>query len=466
MKPHALVCLSQAFHIRNIIYSEFFAVLRSEYEVTLLVPKGFKPPSEANHLVEGCALETVEYAPHPRERQFLFLRKNVFAGRSRTQSFNLITEQERAAKPRLYAVANTLNAVVGRIPGVGKLWRIFESWMIPGHEFDRLFSENTVDVVITANYGTEPTESRLIRAATRASVPSVALVPSWDNLTSKGVIGAMPDHLVVWNATMRDEALFLYDFKSERVHICGALQFDHHLRAAKEAFVSRHEAIPKDAPMLLYATITPQYFRYNIEVVEELLSEIDAGRLPADTHVVVRLHPQVLYDPKFGDDLDGYRALAEHPQVHLSVPEVSAWGPIKAPTHSDFRELISLLRRADAILAPASTIAVDAAALDTPMIGLGFDGHKTLPLEQSVRRTFEFTHYVSLMKHGAVELAESPSALSELFASYRANPIRKSLERRAVVTNLLTYADGQSAARVMRLIRSLSKKTVRAIQYP
>lgn len=458
MKPLAIVCLSQAFHIRNIIYSEFFAVLLAEYEVTLLVPRGFEPPSEVGDLLEGCRLETVEYVPHLCEGHFLFLRKNVFAGIRRTQSFNLITEQERAAKPQIYAVAGALNAVLGRIPGISRAWRAIESWMIPGHEFDRLFSEKIVDVVITANYGTEPTESRLIRAATRAGVPSVALVPSWDNLTSKGVIGAMPDHLVVWNATMRDEALSLYDFKPAQVHICGALQFDHHLRAAKEKPGPVPFPIPNEAPLLMYATITPKYFRYNIEVVEELLSEISAGRLPSETHIVVRLHPQVLYDPKFGDDLDRYQALAEHPQVHLSIPEVSAWGPLIAPIRSDFHELISLLRRADAILAPASTVAIDAAAVDTPMIGLGFDGHETLPFERSVQRTFEFTHYVSLMKHGAVELAESPAEVSKLFASYLADPTRKSGERRAVVANLLTYADGDSAARVMQTIRTLPEK--------
>ena len=455
MKPRVIVCLSQAFHIRNVIYSDFFAALRADFEVTLLVPEGFVPPPEAAELVAGCAQDTVTYTPHPREGQLLFLRKNVFAGRDRTQSFNLITEQERAAKPGLYAVASLVNAVVGRIPGLGRLWRAFESRVIPAHEFDRLFEGRGVDVVITANYGTEPTESRLIRAARRAGVPSIALVPSWDNLTSKGVIGAMPDHLVVWNETMRDEALFLYDFDPEQVHICGALQFDHHLRAAKAAPTPVPYPIPNSAPVLLYATITPKYFRYNIEVIEELLSEIEAGRLPADIHIVVRLHPQVLYDPNFGDDLDGYHRLAAHPQVHLSVPEVSAWGPVTAPTISDFNELISLLRRADAILTPASTIAIDAAAVDTPMIGLGFDGHETLPFSRSVRRTFEFTHYLSLMKHGAVEVAETPAAVSELFAAYRADPARNASKRRAVVENLLTFTDGNAAGRVMEIIRRI-----------
>lgn len=456
MKPHAIVCLSQAFHIRNIVYSEFFAALKAKYDVTLLVPEGFAPPPEARDLVAGCARDTVHFTPHPREGLFLFLRKNVFAGRDRTQSFNLITEQERAAKPRLYAVAGAVNAVVGRLPGVGRLWRWIEGRLVPGREFDRLFRGRDVDVVITANYGTEPVESRLIRAAARAGVPTVALVPSWDNLSSKGVIGAMPDHLVVWNETMRQEALSLYDFRQDQIHICGALQFDHHLQAAKAPPAPIPYPVPEGAPLLVYATITPKYFRYNIEVVEQLLAQVANGGLPRDTHIVVRLHPQVLYDPVFGDDLDGYRRLeADNPHVHLSVPDVSTWGPVKAPTFADFNELISLLRRADAILAPASTVAIDAAAVDTPMIGLGFDGAHTLPYERSVRRTFDFTHYVSLMRHGAVELADTPAAVSELFAAYRSDPARKSAARRAVVEHILTFPDGHAARRAMSAIDRL-----------
>lgn len=452
-KARALVCLSQAFHIRNIIYSKFFEQLRAGYDVTLVMPEGFTAPQELAPLLEGCDLRSVAIEPVRFEAKYGFLRKNVFAGRERTQTFNLITEGDRAKRPYLHATANALNSVFGRIPAAARMWRRFEGWAIPGTEFDAILNAHPFDVVITSNYGTEPMESRLIRAARRAGVPSIAIVPSWDNLTSKGVIGAMPDHLSVWNETMLDEALKLYDFTPEQVHVTGALQFDHHLAAARAEPGPVPQAIPPGAPLLLYATITPKYFRFNIEVVEVALEQIAKGALPTDTHVVIRLHPQVLYDPVYGDDLSAYSRLEEQNEnVHLSVPKIVECGSLKAPAPSDFNELIALLRRADAVLAPASTVALDAAAVDSPMIGLGFDGKQSLPPEQSVRRTFDFTHYRSLMRHGAVEIAETPAELAEIFAAYFQRPSIKAQERRAVVEALLTYSEGDAHKRVFDLI--------------
>lgn len=455
-QQRALVCLSQAFHIRNIIFSAFFEKLRKTYAVTLVLPEGCTVPEDILPLVDGCDVQNFSFTKHRYEDRFGFLRKNVFAGRDRTATFNLITEQERAGKSHIYAVANALNSVFGRIPAAARLWRAFEGWAIPGTEFDAIFKAQRYNVVITANYGTEPMESRLIRAARRAKVPTIAVVPSWDNLTSKGVIGAMPDHMVVWNATMQDEALSLYDFTKAQVDIAGALQFDHHLAAAKAPPPPVPYPIPETAPMLLYATITPKYFRYNIEVVNVLLGQIEMGHLPKDTHIVIRLHPQVLYDPVFGDDLDGYNRLAaDNDNVHLSVPETVSWGAIKTPAPADFNELISILRRSDAVLAPASTIALDAAALDRPMIGVGFDGQEKLPYDKSVRRTFDFTHYVSLMRHGAVEIAETPEDVAKIFAAYQADPNRKAAERQAVVKALLTYPEGDAARRVFEVIERI-----------
>ena len=60
---------------------------------------------------------------------------------------------------------------------------------------------------------------------------------------------------------------------------------------------------------------------------------------------------------------------------------------------------------------PASTLAIDACALGAPVIGVGFDGHQTKPYNQSVRRTFDFTHYRRIVELGGLRIAESKEML-------------------------------------------------------
>ena len=52
-------------------------------------------------------------------------------------------------------------------------------------------------VLVTANCGTETFEVRRLRCAHRHAVPSLAIIPSRDNLSSRGVIGEKPKHLAV-----------------------------------------------------------------------------------------------------------------------------------------------------------------------------------------------------------------------------------------------------------------------------
>jgi hypothetical protein len=50
-------------------------------------------------------------------------------------------------------------------------------------------------------------EIPLIRAVIKAGIPTLGVVASWDNLTSKGLLLPKVDRLLVWNDAMREEAV-------------------------------------------------------------------------------------------------------------------------------------------------------------------------------------------------------------------------------------------------------------------
>lgn len=452
MSATALVCLSHGFHVRNIVYSALFARLCERFSVVLVLPQGIEIPAADRPLLGNARVESAAIVPHRFEKVFLFLRKNVFAGRERTQTFNLISEIERARHPLLYALASRLNAVLGRLPAVGRLWQRVEAHFIPGREFDSLMQRCSPELLLTANYGTEAFEVRLLRAAHRRGVPSLAIVPSWDNLSSKGVIGENPTNLAVWNPIMRDEAVTLYGFERAAVHVCGGLQFDRYAggpSAAERQAVMQRLGIDPSRAFVVIGTITPRYFAENIDIVDILDEAIQAGRLPAALQIVVRLHPQVVNDPVFGDNLDQYHDRAAcSPRIKLSIPRILRWGRISPPTPDDSVELMTLLHGAAACVMPASTLALDACALGAPVVGIGFDGRATRPYEQSVRRTFDFTHYRRLVAQGGLRIAESADQMIDELAAYIADRSRDREGRQRVVTSHLGTLDGSAWRRV------------------
>jgi hypothetical protein len=461
MPETAFVCLSHGFHVRNIVYSPLFEQLSQRFHVVLVMTPGVVVPAADLPLLRGAEVVSVDIVPHRFESAFLFLRKNVFAGRERTQTFNLITEIERSRHPVLYSLANRLNAVFGRIPAVGRLWQRVESFFVPGREFDALIERHRPRLVLTANYGTEAFEVRLLRSAHRHRVPSVAIIPSWDNLSSKGVIGENPKHMIVWNPIMRDEAIGLYGFAPTSIHVCGGLQFDRYAQGPSEeerAQVLQRLGIDPAAPFVVIGTITPRYFEKNIDIVDIIDDAVSAGRLPADLQIVVRLHPQVVDDPVFGDNLDQYHERADRSRrIKLSIPRILQWGRIKPPSPDDSVELMTLLHGASASVMPASTLAIDACALGSPVIGIGFDGRETRPYEQSVRRTFDFTHYRRLVAQGGLRIAESADQMVGELSAYLADRSRDCEGRSRVVSSHLGALDGAVWRRIGDVVDGITR---------
>lgn len=463
MKPVALICLSHGFHVRNILYSPFYRWLTESFEPAVVVAEGVAVPDTDRHLLCSARVHSIVFVPHRYEKLFVFLRKNVFAGRKRTQTFNLIGEAERNKHPWLYRIAMLLNSVLGRFPIFGSLWQKLEALFISGWEFDALLAQTRPAVLISANYGTEALEVRLLRAAHRRGVPSLALIPSWDNLSSKGVIGENPKHLSVWNEIMHEEAVSLYGFREKAIHVCGGLQFDMYASpptAEQRRTVFDRLGIDEQRPYVVVGTITPRYFSKNIEIVDLITEAIKAGRLPTNLQIVVRLHPQVVDDPVYGDDLGQYRDRANrYSHVKLSIPRILDWGRIKPPAPDDMLELMVLLHGAVANVMPGSTLAIDSCALGAPVIGIGFDGREVKPYNESVRRMFDFTHYRRLVDQGGIRIAESAEQMIDEINLYHADRWRDEEGRNKIVSSHLGEVDGHTWERVASVVKQMAARS-------
>ena len=399
-KDNVIVSISYGFHIRNFLQTKFIYELIKSFNVIIVITE-----SNQEHLkrfIDGSGLgmveiEEVRFIKRSFEETFTSIRKNIFVNPKRTRTKNILNELTGRNLGYLRYAFSFLNQIFGRFEISRSFWRQFESLFIKGKEFDRILQKYDPKKIITANYGTEPFEIRLLRSARRHKIPSIAIVPSWDNLTSKGVMGVKPDYLIVWNEIMAQEAVELHSFKRERIFITGPLQFDNffypEFRLSKEDFYKRFK-IENERPIIVYGTITPKYFKYNLDVLRILKELIENGEIKRNPKILVRVHPQVVNDPVFGDNLDEYLKLNAHNVFCFSIPEVQVWGSIRMPMASDYKELISALTYSKICIASASTLIFDSFACNTPFIGIGFDGYReNIPYKESVRRMFDFEHY-------------------------------------------------------------------------
>jgi len=69
-------------------------------------------------------------------------------------------------------------------------------------------------------------EPDVLKAARKLGLPTVLLVWSWDNLSSKSLVSVYPDEMLVWNEIQRREAAELHGIPPERVVAVGSANFD------------------------------------------------------------------------------------------------------------------------------------------------------------------------------------------------------------------------------------------------
>ena len=108
------------------------------------------------------------------------------------------------------------------------------------------------------------------------------------------------------------------------------------------------------------------------------------------------------------------------------------------------RHLADTMRYSDVVVQVASTIAIEAAIFDTPVVNVSFDGVEPAEWTRSARRYLRFTHFADIVRQGAVYFAESPELLVDGVARYLADPTLDTEGRRRVVKEQCQFNDGRS----------------------
>lgn len=126
-----------------------------------------------------------------------------------------------------------------------------------------------------------------VDAGRRAGVPTVGLVRSWDNLTTKGTFLPRPDRLLLWGEHQVEDAVARHGFDREDLRVTGSPRFQGFLDAAA---LAEPADPPGDGPYLLYlgssANIAPDETP-SLREICDLIRE----QGPSGLRVLVRPHP-------------------------------------------------------------------------------------------------------------------------------------------------------------------------------
>ncbi len=206
--------------------------------------------------------------------------------------------------------------------GLAWLLRQLEQAVPRSHELNAFYREQAPDVVLITplvDLGSPQIEHYM--SARALGLRTVLCVGSWDHLSSKSVLRAVPDLVTVWNETQRREAIELHAVPDERIVVTGAQCYDQWFNRrpsrSREEFCERVGLDPAK-PFILY--VCSSLFKHTAneaEFVERWIQQIRSSADPVlrETGVLVRPHPRRLEEWQQAD-LTGFKNVTmfgDHP---------------------------------------------------------------------------------------------------------------------------------------------------------
>jgi hypothetical protein len=256
-----------------------------------------------------------------------------------------------------------------------------------------------------------------MRAARALGIRSALCVWSWDHLSSKALIRVVPDKVIVWNTTQRDEAQRFHGIPADRVVVTGAQCFDQWFDRApsrdRDAFC-RRVGFAGTRPFLLY--VCSALFRGSPSEAAFALRWIAAIRQSSDARlrdmpILVRPHPQRAAE--WTADI-----LAELARMK----DVVLWGsnPVDAESRADY---FDSMFHAAAVIGLNTSALVESAIVDRPVFTI------LLPeFHESQEGTFHF-HYLLDAANGFLNISRSLTEHTQQLSGLLAGGVGRSNRR-------------------------------------
>ena len=322
-----------------------------------------------------------------------------------------------------------------------------------------LFDKYQPDMVIASTPGWRM-DRYLLREASRRGIPNMTVIVGWDNSSSYNVSGADVQWATCWSELQKEELVKGSDWDPGHVHVGGIPSYDGYFRKAwlmpRDEYFKLHGLDP-NRKLISYAS-SFVHFAPNYPNIETLAKLVSSDSLAEPSQLLIRLHPSHFQDkPRiFAEERQRVFDLEKkYPYVHVVQP-VSFGGSLGYYGGEDMDEKSSMMAYSDVLVTVYSTMLVETAVHDTPMVAAVIDTsggwNKKGKFSLSLKEIGDWPTHKRFRQAKAGRVAENESELRDTLNAYLKNRSLDSAERRRFVEDEITFTDGSSGRRTAEFI--------------
>ena len=330
---------------------------------------------------------------------------------------------------------------------------LLERWLLRyerSAEAANLLSQMSPDVVlVTGPFQFE--QPAITAAALRQGVRTLALIPSWDNISTKRRMIFKYDGYIVWSDKLRRELHERYPHTRDRpVYVVGAPQFDVFFQPkfhqSRDEFCASQGLDPA-CPIIVYAVGSPNFLGGEPYGALALAQAVERGDL-GDVQMLVRPHP--LHDHTTLSEL--FRNSGG--RIHVQQTSVAGTPvSLRSQDEQQIVEWVNTFRHAAVVVNLSSTVAVDAAICDRPVVNLDFDPSPGQPDQDLIKEiNHRWTHFSPIAESDGLWLVNNIGEMIQAVRTYLENPEIHREGRRWITKYVCEHPDGACGVRMAAAI--------------
>lgn len=453
---------------RMILYTEFLETLSSGVDVRVWAASASNPTYKR---IWSASPATVEVFPEVRpfrEFPYNYMRRiNEFAWDLRQRPSSRLSMMRHIRDNALTSGIRALKLPARLLASFkmetwfeNKLERLMLGYGRSKEAVDRLHVDRPSAVLTTGPFQLQ--QPGVVAAAKNLGIPVLALVPSWDNLSTKNRMVFKYDGFLVWSEQTKKELLHFYpSSRNVPIYVVGAPQFDVFFQdrfyLSREQFCA-NQGLRPEIPIVLYAVGSPNFLRGERFGAVDFAERVVRGEL-GDVQVIVRPHP-LHYKGEFDELFQRFS-----PRVILQRPSGDGTALPRSQDEGQIMQWVNTFRHADVVVNLSSTVTVDASVFDRPVVNLNYDPAPGSPQQQLITEiNHEWDHFKPIAESGGVWLVNDPDELVGAVKTYLRHPELHRNERRWIAEYVCGYLDGRCGERMAEAVLDFANGQNRVMQ--
>jgi len=346
----------------------------------------------------------------------------------------------------LFGSGSALHTILlGNRAVYGMLGGIYRNRIPVNEDLIRYVTNLKPDLILFPSSAYDPDGNDVARVGKLCGVQTVFLIDNWDNLSSKSIFWAFPDHLGVWGQQSKEHAMQMHGFSPDRVTPLGTPRFDSY-------FILRDQALTRhfDFEYVLFAGLAIAFDEVAaLRIIEDEIA--DKPDVYGGLKVVYRPHPhrQTRISKDHFDEKE-YSHVIMDPQLR------DAYYGKNIRFLPDLGYYPALLKHSRFVVASPTTMMIESLIFRKRVLVLAYDDGVHLTSPHNALANYE--HFRGIERVEGICLCLDKSSLAEQFRRLWLHQEEVDAEKQARDLDYFLFDDGgRYRDRLASLVSKLSK---------